>query len=262
MRYSVKILFEYQISEKELEEYKLIDVPSSAHIAPESVERLARFMENGGRVLVDGPSAHFFQKLGGYQCAITPEQQLLYIEAEGKLGIASSAKVDFKTTEATLVNKLHGSNLGDANPMPAYLHRPIGNGHLAVLAFSLSFIYKLAKTETMRAFLREIIEGPLGFKPAIQVTGSTFVQNVVLQKEDKLLVNLINMSGDHAVKEIHQFEEIPPIGPITVTIAPEIPFKTATLVPSDQLLQPIVLPDGSRQITLPSLAIHAIVVLE
>ncbi len=262
MQYSTKVVFEYQLEEKELADYKLIVVPASAHLASASVKRLGDYVSRGGRLLVDGPSATFFQELGCFKSSMTPEQELFFIEENGKMALAMSRKTTFDAPAEKLANKLYKCNFDDGHPEPAYFHSALGKGQLAVLAFDLSAIYKISKTETMRAFLRGIIEKRLGFAPSVRVSGSAFVQDIVLEKDGRLLVNLINMAGDHAVKEVRQFEEIPPIGPITVTIFPEIHFDKARLVPDGKLLQVICLKDGSRQIVIDRLDIHAVLVLE
>ena len=262
MQYSTKVVFEYQLEEKELADYQLIVVPASAHLGAASAKRLGEYVSNGGRLLVDGPSAGFFQEVAGFKSSTSPEQELFFIEGNGKIALAMSRKTTFDAPADKLVNKLYKNNFCDGHPEPAFFQSSLGKGQLAVLAFDLSAIYKISKTETMRTFLRDITEDRLGFAPAVRVTGSPFVQDIVLQKDGKLLVNLINMAGDHAVKEVRQFEEIPPIGPLTITISPAIRFSKATLVPEGKTLQAKELADGSRQLTIDRLDIHAVIVLE
>ncbi|MBO4344682.1 MAG: alpha-L-fucosidase, partial [Victivallales bacterium] len=262
MRYSVKVLFEHQLEEKELSEYKLIVVPASAHLAPASVERLGAFAAEGGRLLIDGPSAPFFQNLCGFGGGLGAEAELFFIEADGKLAEGFTRRVSFEGASENLGGSLFKCNYCDDQPMPAYFHCSHGKGRIAALAFDMPAIYKNSKTETMRAFLRGVIEKRLGFAPAVRVTGSAFVQDIVLEKDGRLLVNLINMAGDHAVKDVRQYEEIPPIGPITISISPEVHFTKATLIPEGKVFQPLCMADGSRQFTIDRLDIHAVVVLE
>ncbi|MBR4222893.1 MAG: alpha-L-fucosidase [Victivallales bacterium] len=262
MQYSTKVVFEYQLEEKELADYQLIVVPASAHLAPASVKRLGDFVANGGRLLVDGPCAGFFQDIADFKCSISAAPKLFFVEANGKLAQGESRKVSFEAPSDNLEKTLYRANYCDGQPEPSYFHSALGKGELAVLAFDLAATYKNCKTETMRAFLRGIIEKRLGFTPAIRVTGTPFVQDIVLEKDGKLLVNLINMAGDHAVKEIRQFEEIPPIGPITVTLSPKIRFNKAHLVPEEKTLQAKELANGSHQLVIDRLDIHTVIVLE
>ena len=40
----------------------------------------------------------------------------------------------------------------------------------------------------------------------------------IMKKNGNIMVNLLNMAGEHNVAGVRTFNEIPPIGPLTVTI--------------------------------------------
>ena len=261
MQYSAKVVLEHQLTLDEISQYSVIVLPASEHLKPSSANLLQEYIENGGSVLVDGPSSVFMQDFGGYKATVGEAPEQFFIEGDGKLTTAWSRRVTFDAPTSFLGGSIFSSNFFDS-PSPAFFHRDIGKGHLCALAFDLPAIYKICKTATMRRLLAEIIESRLAFSPAIRVTGSSYVQMTVLEKDGCLLVNLINMAGEHAVKEARQFEEIPPIGPIAVTISPKLRVSRITQIPEDRQIMPTIDADGTKRIVIDKLEIHTLLRLE
>lgn len=95
--------------------------------------------------------------------------------------------------------------------------------------------------------------------PMVEVTGSHDVDVCVTRNHGKLLVNLVNTTGPHRTQSI--IESIPPIGPLTVTIRHATKPAKVTLEPTGQSL-PLNYRDGRIQLTIPTVAIHEVIVVE
>jgi len=95
----------------------------------------------------------------------------------------------------------------------------------------------------------------------VEVRGSHAVDVTVNRLGGKLIVNLVNTAGPHADAEVHGFDEIPPLGPLQVVIRCGAKPSRVTLQPKG--IEPdYVFRDGKIELTLRSLALHEIIVVE
>jgi hypothetical protein len=77
----------------------------------------------------------------------------------------------------------------------------------------------------------------------------------------KLAINLVNTAGPHADDKVNVFDEIPVVGPLTITIRCEEQPQRITSQPSGTEL-PLSWSDGKATVTLPRLEIHEVIVVE
>ncbi|MBO7618879.1 MAG: hypothetical protein J6T06_00095 [Victivallales bacterium] len=75
-------------------------------------------------------------------------------------------------------------------------------------------------------------------------------------------MNLINLAGEHNVANVRSYDEIPPIGPLTVTIAPSIPVKKIIQTPENKELAITRHSDGSVNVTIERLEIHTVLQIQ
>lgn len=111
-----------------------------------------------------------------------------------------------------------------------------------------------------RGFINALVK-KLFPDPKVEVSGSEIVLVTVNQLENKLAVNLINMSGPHADTRVSRYDNIPSIGPLDVKI------KTDKK-PSKVMLQPRSHPmkysysNGILTTKINKVDIHSILVVE
>ena len=96
-------------------------------------------------------------------------------------------------------------------------------------------------------------------EPMVEVSGSHDVDVCVARNHGKLLVNLVNTAGPHRTQSI--LDSIPPVGPLTVTLRHATKPSKVTLEPAGQPL-PFDYRDGKIQLTVPTVAIHEVIVVE
>lgn len=143
--------------------------------------------------------------------------------------------------------------------MPATITR-YGEGRIATVYFNFGQRYLDAATAVARDYLASLAR-ELFPEPIVEVTGSHYVDVTTNRIDGKLAINLINTAGPHADKKVRIFDDIPQVGPLTVTIrTPKKPNKV-TLQPANRALN-YNYSAGKINLTLPYLQIHDIIVVE
>jgi len=97
--------------------------------------------------------------------------------------------------------------------------------------------------------------------PMVEVSGSHDVDVSVNRIGGKLAVNLVNTAGPHANTQVYAFDNIPPVGPLDVTIHTGSKPSQVTLEPAGTPLA-YTFAEGAIKLTLPRLEIHDIIVVE
>ena len=135
--------------------------------------------------------------------------------------------------------------------------RTYGKGRIAAIWGDIGRGYQHGRTSVTRDALASVIAA-LHPEPLVQVTGSKLVEVVANRNPaGNLQVELLNGAGPHADEAVYVFDEIPPLGPLTVAIrCPKKP-RSITLQPSGKKL-PLRWADGVATVTLDRLEVHAI----
>ena len=79
--------------------------------------------------------------------------------------------------------------------------------------------YRHGRTAAVRRFLSGLVR-ELFSRPLVEVTGSQYVDVIVnrMADHDELAVHLVNTAGPHHERDVYTFDEIPPVGPLEITI--------------------------------------------
>ncbi len=261
-QYSTKVVFEYQLAEDDLSEYKTIVIPPTANLSENAVNGLKKYVENGGKLLIDGPSAKHFDGWGGYASGAVTDI-LAFIDGGSALAGGETQGIALTPLDGHAVGAIYNDNIYDSAHTHAAVTTPLQNGRFCALAFNMALFYAKNRSTAIRRFLTSMLEGELGYKPTVRVTGSHFAELCVAKKNDgTLLVNLINVAGEHNVANVRSYDEIPPIGPLTVTIAPSIPVKKVIQIPEDKELAVTRQADGSVSVSVERLEIHTVLQIQ
>ena len=97
--------------------------------------------------------------------------------------------------------------------------------------------------------------------PAVKVDGSHDVDVVLMKKSGKLMVNLLNTSGPHDNPSCFTFDEITPLGPLSIGIHTAKRPKQIRLQPEGTTL-PFRWSKGTATVTLPRLEIHSVLEID
>jgi hypothetical protein len=97
-------------------------------------------------------------------------------------------------------------------------------------------------------------------EPIVRVTGSPHVDVSPRTLNGNLAIHLVNTAGPHANPPVGGIKEIPPVGPLTVSI--RLPKKPASVIqqPEGKRLT-VTWEEGRAAVTVPSLEIYSILVV-
>ncbi len=257
---SVEIQTESQLAGR-LAEYPLIIVPEWEYLDPEFKSELTSYVENGGDLLLVSPDSTglFAEELGVQLDGTAVAPGPLYLAgANGVVTLHGTRQTVTLGPDAVPFGKLHESAEASSATQPAASIRKLGRGQIAGVYFSFGRNY----CETGNADAREFLNGlvrTLFPEPMVAVTDGAGIDVCVAHNDNRLLVNLINTSGPHQSQSY--IESIAPVGPLTVTIRRPTAPQRVTLQPGGTPL-PFEYGDGVIKLTVPSVPIHEIVVVE
>jgi hypothetical protein len=171
-----------------------------------------------------------------------------YVENGGSLLVIGNASV-----------KLFGDWAGvDLHENDEPVIREIGNGRVAFVPQSVGLAYAAEGDEALRKKVNGLVRR-LFPDPVVEVGGSPWVDVCASRLDGKLLVHLVNTSGDH--KGLPVIERIDPIGPLRVTIRSDRKPSRIVLQPEDRACV-FTYSNGKAELELDSLDIYDVLVVE
>lgn len=227
-QYSTRVLFEDDIANGRLDGFRIIAIPET-HALPESAKaNLVKFAENGGILLVDGASAGNFSSN-----TAAPEKRQIFVDSSGALASAESFFWKDAPEDTVPGGEVRFDNIYDVPALPAYHLRQVGKGVICFLAIDLADFYTSNRSNVFRNFVRKLISD-LGYTASVRVSGSGFADLTVTEKDGSMIVNLINMAGEHNVPGVRSYGEIPPIGPVRVEFDPACRVRNIEKITCDE----------------------------
>ncbi len=263
--------------------YKLIVIPEQAVISPQTVSELEKYVLHGGKLLTTGSSITSLQKLIGVSLvrrnSIADGHVILKTRDE-PTGVDSPwDKVEcvdarelyrlflswdqFNSKCRNLANNwpMHGQ-MDEENPeyagMPAAVVRDFGRGHIVHICTSLFEQYFVLGDPQILAWVREIL-GVLQPDPLFETDAPSWVDVSVRKKEDRLLIHFVNQNPGRDLSKQNTYDlwgdEIPIIGPITVSLQSSTRPESLSLIPSGEAVD-FSFSNGVVSFVLPRLHIH------
>lgn len=254
---AVEVLGEHHLTGR-MAQYPLIVVPEWEYLEPAFKTELLSYVHGGGKLLLIGPAS----------AALFMGQ--LDVAAEGDLSSAKDCRLVYKGEEASIAGQVQPASLGagckafgeirmsDGTTRPAACVCDCGRGKIAATAFTFGQGYVDGRNAVMRRFLNDLAR-ELFPDPLVEVKGSSDVDVVVGRQGGRLTVSLINTSGPHQSAPV--IDEIPPVGPLDLTIRQATRPAKVTLEPAGISL-PFEYQDGAIRVRVPRVEIHEIVVVE
>ncbi len=258
---SVEILMEHHLKGR-MQEYPLIVIPECNFLSDGFKTDLLDYVKNGGKLLVIGSkTTELFANQLNVELLDSAMVLNQFLPSENELaGIHTSFQpvVLKKGTEyCGLRYQLPDFRFASA---PAASVTCYGKGKIAGVYFDIAKPYLEKDNPVCRDFINSIVD-KLFPAPLIKVEGSDNVVVTVNKLGEKLAVNLINISGDHANEKVARYDEIPVIGPLTVKIRMETPPKRVVLQPENKRLH-FSFSNGIAKTTVKQLGIHSIIMVE
>lgn len=227
---SSEVLYEYQLK-KELSKYKVIVLPSSENLEAESRDALVQYVKDGGVLILDSQAAmHFGDVIQAdieylkeeKRCFLDGGEMLCCVEAP-VLQVTNAVKCEIDTTGTMSGESLgissyyYHSNIYEESKEIAAFQQQLGKGVIQVICVDVGRSYSSNRSGAYNNFLCNQLAAA-GYEKTVDVKGSSLVDVILTEKEDSFQINLVNMAGNHNVPGVRSYNEIPMVGPLTVTI--------------------------------------------
>jgi hypothetical protein len=245
----------------ELGRYSAVLIPTADVLRPETVLLLQSFAEAGGTVIADGGVA-LPESMTGVRFA-EPQTRLVFPDGGGRLACVETAyRTPTLLTAEAVLDCYRGNYYFEEERDIALTVNRVGKGKVACLTFALSPVYADNVAYALKTFARRMLDA-VGYRATVCVAGSDYADLTLMKKDGRLLAHLINRAGEHNAVGVRTFREIPPIGPVTVTVRCSAPPRSATLLPEGRPL-PITAGEeaGTYECTVERIPIHSTVAFE
>jgi hypothetical protein len=255
---SVEVLMTHRLK-KRLGEFPLVVIPEWKSIEPDLEIMLKEYVANGGNLLIIGASATSgFDGLLGVKQIDAPARMIRNLSVGDRF---AAVWEDFRSVEClsgtTELSRLYSSADLRYPAGIAATVRSYGKGKVAGIYVDFGSSYLINTSPVIRDFTAGIVR-QLFPNPVIRVEGTHKINVVPTTKDGKLLVQLINTSGDHANPNVKGIDEIPVLYNLKVSVLSE-------KKPGSAFLQPEGIPlkyswiNGRVEIVVPQLKIHNII---
>ena len=257
----VEVLAEHHLTGR-MAEYPAIVISQQDSLAPAFRQELLDYARQGGNLVVIGAET---TKLFANELGISPTgpatSTTKWVHFGGKTAALNGL---FQPVTITGAAKAFGqmtrSEYGAPSNTIAATTTDFGKGKLIGVYADLSRDYEKHQSPKERELVAALVQ-PLLPNPVATVSGSHLVHLVVNRVGGKLAVNLINTGGRHADPQVFTYDEVPPLQNLTVTI--RTVKKPARIVqqPENKPL-PFTFANGTARLTVPTLAVHSILMVE
>lgn len=258
-QHSVEILMEHHLSGK-MDKYPLIIIPECDYLEPAFIDELKKYVISGGHLLVIGTeTAKLFQNELGIKLLKTLNETEAFLATGNRIGAIRSSidSVVINPGVKVLSTFYSGSDFRLKGKMIASSETSFGNGKISGVYFNAGSDYLEYKSPVLRDYISSIITD-LYPDPLVKVAGSHLVHVSVNTLNNKMYVNLVNISGEHTNQKAIGYDEIPVLKDLEIKInTDKKPFKIV-LQPEGRELKS-EFKNGITTVTLSELKIHSIV---
>ncbi|MDW7656819.1 MAG: hypothetical protein SCM11_06560 [Bacillota bacterium] len=240
--------------------WPLIVVPELSCLEESFKTELLDYVRQGGNLLLAGCSTAsvFADKIGLSLSQHT--HAYTYVSSNGKQWAAvKGPSAILSGPSGCMPYGLYSPDQdGDRFQSSAGLVIPFGKGRIACFPIDLGSSFKVCKAAEIRNLFINCVQKL--YHPMVQVSGSQYVDMIILQKDDDYLIQLVNTSGPHDNPNWRSVDEITPVGPLSIEI-------TLPAAPSSVILYPVGQPvagkweSGCFRFVLDRLDIHSIIAI-
>jgi hypothetical protein len=256
----VDVVAEHQL--ENIQEYPLLVYPEWDTISSPLKEKLLLYVSAGGKLLLVGPKcAKQFEDVLQVEFKGHPEVKDNGLEFENSIGNSESLSQEIRIKgKAEPFGKIYRHWDMEGPSFIASTITPYGKGKIAALYLNIGNAYLNRSTTVMREYLNALVQQMLP-EFTVEIKGSHLI-DVTLNKLGKAtIVNLVNAGGPHDNDKVLVFDEIPPLGPIEVSIRYPFKPKQLKLQPENKDLT-FTYSNGTIQCSIPRLEIHEMIVVE
>lgn len=267
------------IVENECEKYPLIVVPElAAGLKKSTIDALRKYVENGGNLLLVGANTSRIFAENGFGFEVQTFEKPFIVESftannghemgrtEGKRHPAyfSLDEEDFGTVlDANIIKKENSQILSKIYNYMRYDGETFasmfdyGKGKIGVIGAAFGLQYREGQQHLHTKLVKEIAERM--YEPIAKVEASCgHIEIVALEKDGKLMLQLMNSNGNHGDILCITEDNIPPAVDIKLSVRTETEPKKLVLHPAEKEI-PFKYENGRAVFTVDRVDIHEIV---
>jgi hypothetical protein len=258
-QHAVELLMTHQLL-KRLDEFPVVVIPEWQMIEPALETALRKYVYQGGKLMVVGAqaTAKFDDILGVKEINAANLTRGYLNVADRFIELESATRLVEPLPGTLVVNKLFP--LDDLAEKPFAVTATIANygkGKTAGIYISLGEFYLNSTSPVVRDLFSDIINRLLP-NPFVKIAGSHQVNVVPTTKDKKILIQLINTSGNHANDNVKGLDEITPLHNVSLSVSTKTKPQSVLLQPGATALN-FKYVNGRTEIIVPTLPIHQIV---
>ena len=257
----VEILMEHHLKGR-MDAWPLIVIPECRYLAEDFKAELLTYAENGGSLMVVGTGATaLFAGALNVEFPDSAAVSTQFLAYGNEMAVINTLFQPVKLKDgATACGFRYPASDLRFQSSPAASVTSFGKGKIAGVYLDISKKYTETANPVYRNFVNSIVR-ELFPVPVAEVKGSANVVVTVNTLDDKLAVNLINISGDHSNEKVARYDEIPPVGPLSVKIRTDRAPRKVMLQPENESLT-FTFSGGVVETTIQRIGIHSVIVLE
>ena len=257
--HSLEITEEHTLLEKRYG-YPVIALPELFEgPAPETVADLLAYAKEGGSLLLVGRHTAEIFAAAGAPFRLEGEPLRRGLLTRDGVEFAGAAGVGILSCEkGEILWTVTHDEREQGRPAAAIV--PCGQGKIGVVACDLGAAYHAASQYLHRTLIRDLLARL--YQPAVQLERVTgLLEIVVLQKEGKRMIQLVNANGSHRAALIATEDQIPPC--LEAELIIRLPEKPRALrLQPEGLDLPFTWEGGCARVTVPRVDLQEVIAVE
>ena len=230
---------------KKLENYKFVIVPEQTVLNKKIVDGITAFAEKGGEVLITGAHlARDYSQLAGAKLGEKPfsihSANGVCLPVKGKAVTVAGDWTTVKPDENTQVLTCHltGEDVAhNSTDKPVATRRKIGKGAITAVYGPIFESYFHGHYPLLRQYIRNLIE-TMNIDWKFEVAGPSWLEVVLREKDDCLMINLLNRGAGAMTNEWRPIiDALPEIRDVTIKARQPCGPNSVRLLPEDTELE-------------------------
>jgi hypothetical protein len=263
-RHSTDVLTEDAVFRR-ISEYKLVVIPETTRLSARLTQSLENYARAGGLVVLSGDHlARDYSAMVGAspRGAVLPAGIYLRV---GNAAVPVSGPWQVVTpapgTQALAVRLTERDPQRNSTDQVVVTKRPLGQGAIVAIHGPVFRDYNLGHYPRLRQFLGDLVS-ELNVSWRVTVEASPRLEVIVRQKDDRLLVNLLNRGADEMLSP-HRvvIEELTPIENVIIRIRQDRRPKSVSCAPGNERVE-WSFDRGVVTARVPRVEIHQVLVVE
>ena len=251
---------------RRLDEYPVVVIAEQTHLPPGLIEAILAWVRRGGKLLLTG--AHIVEDWGsalGVRAAGDLIPDTRYVPADGGAVPVMGPWQPVKMAGARMLAPLLATQIVEkrrgASLPAATLHR-LGKGCIAAIYGPVAAMFADYRYPRIRSFAGAVLKALTGPMP-VELDAPPWVELTVRRQPGRAIVHLVNTASTNPLSPACPYMEgVPDAGPITVRVQCSKRPHGVSVVPDDGNTISWKWRAGILTAIIPSLRIHAALVVE